>query len=259
MVLLERIEEKMIGYIELKTTKKFKPERNWVGIPIPRMIAGDWIVGAELDNPGPKFIEQLATLMVDLHSYTNQPHFPLDRLYDIPESNMEEVIHGLIEWPDRGSFCEDALYDLLDIKPDLDKKFYIHGDLWKQNILVDEEGNLNGLRDWESFSYGDPHWDFRMIRRWIGWDGLDKLLKIYNKATTRILANNHGVPWTCKREYIEILDKISLCHSIKIRKERGLLRHDKPDTLDLFKEYIRIWPKAPLMTVDGRFSYIKLN
>jgi hypothetical protein len=71
MVLLERIEEKMIGYIELKTTKKFKPERNWVGIPIPRMIAGDWIVGAELDNPGPKFIEQLATLMVDLHSYTN--------------------------------------------------------------------------------------------------------------------------------------------------------------------------------------------
>jgi aminoglycoside phosphotransferase (APT) family kinase protein len=108
----------------------------------------------------------------------------------------------------------------------------LHGDLWRQNILVDQKGNLNGLRDWESLSVGDPHWDFRMIRRWIGWNGLDKLLFLYNCSVNRM----------CKLEYIKILDKISICNSIKIRQERGLLRHDKPDAIERFEEYKKIWP-----------------
>jgi aminoglycoside phosphotransferase (APT) family kinase protein len=189
------------------------------------MIKGGWIEGEQLRNPGSEFIEQLANLLVELHSL---PHGPDFATYDdIPESNMRDVVEDLVNWFERDTFCEDALYDFYAIKNNLDKRFYLHGDLWRQNILVDKEGNLNGLRDWESLSYGDPHWDFRMIRRWIGWEGLDKLLFLYNCS----------VDWNCNRTYIDILDRISICNSIKIRKERGLLRHDKPNALEIFERF----------------------
>lgn len=194
-------------------------------VSLDYMIKGGWIEGEQLRNPGSEFIEQLANLLVELHSL---PHGPDFATYDdIPESNMRDVVEDLVNWLERDTFCEDALYDFYAIKNNLDKRFYLHGDLWRQNILVDKEGNLNGLRDWESLSYGDPHWDFRMIRRWIGWEGLDKLLFLYNCS----------VDWNCNRTYIDILDRISICNSIKIRKERGLLRHDKPNALEIFERF----------------------
>ena len=64
-----------------------------------------------------------------------------------------------------------------------------------------------------------------MIRRWIGWDGLNELLFHYNSK----------VNWKCSGTYISILDRISICHSIRIRKDRGLLRHDKPNAIELFE------------------------
>ena len=194
-------------------------------VSLDYMIKGGWIEGEQLRNPGSEFIEQLANLLVELHSL---PHGLDFATYDdIPESNMRDVVEDLVNWLERDTFTEDALYDFYAIRNNLDKRFYLHGDLWRQNILVDEEGNLNGLRDWESLSYGDPHWDFRMIRRWIGWQGLDKLLFLYNCS----------VDWNCNRTYIDILDRISICNSIKIRKERGLLRHDKPNALEIFERF----------------------
>ena len=194
-------------------------------VSLDYMIKGGWIEGEQLRNPGSEFIEQLANLLVELHSL---PHGPDFATYDdIPESNMRDVVEDLVNWLERDTFTEDALYDFYAIKNNLDKRFYLHGDLWRQNILVDKKGNLNGLRDWESLSYGDPHWDFRMIRRWIGWEGLDKLLFLYNCS----------VDWNCNRTYIDILDRISICNSIKIRKEKGLLRHDKPNALEIFERF----------------------
>ena len=191
-------------------------------VSLDEMIKGEWIEGEELLNDrigkmtvGPKFIEQLAALLVELHKSSYETRLPFA---------MWSVVENLVSWND--SFCEDALYDLYAIKSELTGSVSLHGDLWRQNILVDQNGNLNGLRDWESLSVGDPHWDFRMIRRWIGWDGLDELLWRYNSK----------VEWTCNRTYIEILDRISICNSIKIRQKRGLLRHDKPDAIDNFEK-----------------------
>ena len=185
-------------------------------VSLKEMIDGAWIEGEQLETPGPKFIEQLANLLVELHtsSYAKNP------------SKMWEVVDDLISWHKKDNYCEDALYDLYAIKSELTGSVSLHGDLWRQNILVDEEGNLNGLRDWEALTVGDPHWDFRMIRRWIGWDGLNDLLRHYNSQ----------VDWRCNGTYVSILDRISICHSIRIRKERGLLRHDKPDALETFEK-----------------------
>ena len=190
-------------------------------VSLEEMIGGTWIEGEQLDTPGPKFIEQLANLLAELHtsSYATNP------------SKMGDIVDDLVLWTEKDTFCENALCDFYAIKSNLTGKVSLHGDLWRQNILVDKEGNLNGLRDWETLTVGEPHWDFRMIRRWIGWKGLDKLLFFYNCS----------VNWNCKREYIEILDKISLCHSLRIRKERGLLRHDKFNAIEIFENYIKGW------------------
>ena len=197
-------------------------------VSLDEMIKGAWIEGEELlddfgkKTVGPKFIEQLADFLAELHKSSYEERRPFA---------MWSVVEGLVSWDDKDRFCEDALCDFYAIKSNLTGKVSLHGDLWRQNILVDKEGNLNGLRDWEALSIGDPHWDFRMIRRWIGWKGLDKLLFFYNCS----------VNWNCKREYIEILDKISLCHSLRIRKERGLLRHDKFNAIEIFENYIKGW------------------
>ena len=186
-------------------------------VSLKEMIDGAWIEGEMLTEPGDNFVGQLADLLAELHQSS----------YASSKSNMWDCIQDLVEWKEKDTFCEDALYDLYAIKSKLSRTYVcLHGDLWKQNILVDEEGNLNGLRDWEALSYGDPHWDFRMIRRWIGWDGLNDLLRHYNSQ----------VNWRCNGTYVSILDRISVCHSIRIRKERGLLRHDKPDALETFEK-----------------------
>ena len=185
-------------------------------VSLKEMIDGAWIEGEQLETPGPKFIQQLADLLVELHTSS----------YAINPSKMWDVVDELISWHKKDNYCEDALYDLYAIKSELRGSVSLHGDLWRQNILVDEEGKLNGQRDWETLSIGDPHWDFRMIRRWVGWDGLNDLLRHYNSQ----------VDWRCSGTYISILDRISICHSIRIRKERGLLRHDKPDALETFEK-----------------------
>lgn len=197
-------------------------------VSLKEMIDGAWIEGEMLATPGPKFIEQLADILAEIHTL---PH----GYASVPKSPMLDVVSDLVIWKKKDTFTEDALYDYYAIRRNLDKKVYLHGDLWKQNILVDKDGNLNGLRDWETFSYGDPHWDFRMIRRWIGWDGLDKLIFFYNCQ----------VDWNVNHSYIEILDRISICHSIRIRKDRGLLRHDKPDAIENFEDMKRAWINRP--------------
>ena len=197
-------------------------------VSLNEMINGVWIKGKMLpyNHCNHAFIDELAFILIELHTMMPEET-------DWPDNNMFDIVDNLNPVDE---FTENAILEFNEIKPALIKKIPIHGDLWRQNIRVIEGGYLSGIIDWESKSLGDPHWDFRMIRRWIGWDGLDALLLIYNC----------GVNWNCKIEYIEILDKISLCHSIKIRQERGLLRHDKPNALEIFEEYKKIWPNNVL-------------
>ena len=200
-------------------------------VSLNEMINGAWIEGEQLSTPGPKFIEQLANLMIELHTMWGMDEYLKNVLYrkEWILNDMHDAVYALEPVDD---FTENAILEFHEIKHELNKYVPIHGDLWRQNIRVDESGNLNGIIDWDKKSFGDPHWDFRMIRRWVGWDGLDELLFLYNCSTG----------FNCKREYIEVLDKISLCHSVRIRKERGLLRHDKPDAIELFENYKKLWP-----------------
>ena len=74
-------------------------------VSLKEMIDGAWIDGEQLGTPGPKFIQQLADLLVELHtsSYAKEP------------SPMWEVVDDLISWHKKDNYCEDALYDLYAI------------------------------------------------------------------------------------------------------------------------------------------------
>ena len=187
------------------------------------MITGEWLEGETLtrDNYGKNFISQLADLMVEIHT-TKVPNY---KVIDI-----QSVVGGLIQVD---SFVHDCLLHWNNtLRYNLNQSVFLHGDIHAGNTIVDD-GNLQGLIDWEHCAYGDPHWDFRMIRRWIGWDGLDELLFYYNCSTG----------FQCKREYIEMLDKIALCNSRQIRNFE-----DK-----LFDDYIKVWPSIPV----PQKSYLK--
>ena len=180
------------------------------------MMSGQWLEGEVLtrDNYNDKFIGQLVDLMVDIHGIVTQsPRIP----------KMQGIVDGLEQWD---NFTKQAVEEYYGIRSELKHTAYLHGDIWAENVIVND-GNLVGLIDWEHAEVGDPHWDFRMIRRWIGWDGLEELLFHYNANT--------GLQ--CKRKYIEVLDKISLCNSRQIRTW--------PSSY-LFNQYIKDWPSIPV-------------
>jgi len=186
---------------------------------IPEMMSGQWLEGEVLtrDNYNDKFIGQLADLMVDIHVIVTQsPRIP----------KMQGIVDSLEQWD---NFTKQAVEEYYGIRSELQHTSYLHGDLHAENVIVNDQGNLVGLIDWEHADVGDPHWDFRMIRRWIGWDGLEELLFYYNAST--------GLQ--CKKEYIEVLDKISLCNSRQIRTW--------PSSY-LFNQYIQDWPSIPPLT-----------
>lgn len=170
------------------------------------------------------FIRDLGIELAVLHS--NKEHNNLE-IYPIPliGSNLERDNRL---WLDRDPFVDEAITDFRSIWKDLNQRCVLHGDLWNENVIVNEEGRLTGLIDWEHSCVYDPHWEFRMIRRFIGWDGLETLIYYYN--------NNSK--FSVKYETIKILDKFWMCHQYihRIKKE--------DETSKLFKEYMDRWPEC---------------
>jgi len=179
---------------------------------LQNMMSGDWIEGKRLsvNNFNNNFIEQFVDCVIELHS---QDFEKTDiKLMQSVVDNLEHV----------DTFVTDSISEYNTIKENLQYDTKIHGDIWAGNVIVDSKGNFAGLIDWDNIQIGDIHWELRTIRRWIGWDGLDKLIDKYNSKTNLKL----------KKENIVILDKISLCHSRQLNKFRK----------SVFTEYIKRYP-----------------
>ena len=170
------------------------------------------------------FLMDLATELSILHSSKERGDL---KIYPIPEigSNLERDNRM---WLDSNSFVESAIDEFQEIWKKLNNRCVLHGDLWNENIIVNEEGRLAGLIDWEHSCVYDPHWEFRMIRRFIGWDGLEMLLYYYNRKSI----------FTLEFNIIKTLDKFWMCHQY-------IHRLKKSDTnAALFLEYIEKWPNC---------------
>jgi thiamine kinase-like enzyme len=181
---------------------------------LKQMMNGEFIEGEILSktNFNSNFIDQLAECIVQIHKEEFKPSSGL---------LMQTIVEGL-DIVD--SFTEIAVKEFWDIKDNLKYDTCLHGDIWAGNVIIDSKGNLAGLIDWDNKQVGDPHWDLRAIRRWIGWEGLDRLINKYNNLTNIEL----------KQDYIVILDKISICHS----RQRTRFRKS------VFTEYIKRYPNA---------------
>ena len=165
-------------------------------VTLDQMIKGQHVPGEQLAHtygkggpimPSRKFNEQLGNLLGELHSTKL-------RVKGIRPHQMHSVIKSLMPMATKDEYIEDALFDLAELKGPLgEERCIIHGDLWRQNIFVDEQGNLTGLIDWEAKSKCNPHWEFRMVHRWIGWNGLEELLTHYHKH----------VPWKIDIDVVE--------------------------------------------------------
>ncbi len=170
------------------------------------------------------FLMDLATELSILHSSKERGDL---KIYPIPEigSNLERDNRM---WLDSNSFVESAIDEFQEIWKKLNNRCVLHGDLWNENIIVNEEGRLAGLIDWEHSCVYDPHWEFRMIRRFIGWDGLEMLLYYYNRKSI----------FTLEFNIIKTLDKFWMCHQYIHRLKKS------DSNAALFLEYIEKWPNC---------------
>lgn len=136
----------------------------------------------------------IARLAADLHAIPPE-HAPMLRLVT-PEGRMarerpcyDDVMPVLKEHftPEEYALAE-AWWDhylndkrLLSYQPRV-----THGDLWWQNLLVDESGSrLIGVLDWELAVIGDPARDFAGLA-YLGYDFLDRVFDEYEKITGRV-------------------------------------------------------------------------
>ena len=194
---------------------------SYMNYTLQNMMSGEWLEGETLTrgNFNKSFMDQFVDCVIELHSINFKQAKEFGFYNSANDRKMQIVVDNL-EGID--SFTSDAISEFNQIKEDLYYNTLIHGDIWAGNIIVDDVGNLAGLIDWDNKQVGDPHWDLRNIRRWIGWNGLDKLIDKYNSKTD----------FKLKREYIVILDKISMCHSRQLNKYRK----------SVFTEYIKRYP-----------------
>jgi len=184
-----------------------------------------WITGETMPkmHRHEGFISDLAQELAVLHGSENTEvkHYPIAHI----GGNLHRDNHL---WLNNDPFVKTALDEFHEIEDELNKKCVLHGDLWNENIIVNEEGRLTGLIDWEHSCVYDPHWEFRMIRRFIGWDGLTSLVYYYNNKSM----------YKVDEDIIKILDKFWMCHQFIYRIKKG------DSTAPLFKEYMDRWPEC---------------
>lgn len=203
------------------------------------MMDGRWLEGhiVKRREHSNTFIKDLAFLLNELHQS------PYSKEHN--SSEMFKIVHNLVPVGDKQikKFIEQTISEFKEIESELTGKVLLHNDLYGSNIIVDPDGNLQGLIDWEDICIGDPHWEFRKIRVIIGWQGIEELLSFYNGK--------------CNLEYIKILDKVALCHSLQLRQNQmsrpdslkpdwiqtGHSTHGSADTASDYEDYIRNWPE----------------
>lgn len=67
-----------------------------------------------------------------------------------------------------------------------DDYHYIHGDLWYENYILDDNNNLIGIVDFEGTSMGDPAYDIAALY-YLGNDFINKVLEYYNYTNNDLI------------------------------------------------------------------------
>jgi aminoglycoside phosphotransferase (APT) family kinase protein len=111
-----------------------------------------------------------------------------------------------------------------------------HGDLWWQNLLVDDSGSrLEGVLDWELAVLGDPARDFAGLA-YLGYDFIDRVFARYEKIT--------GAPDPALRYRTPLVFQVrefwGLRHAVQFPEQREL-----DDALEKVRRVLRGYAVEP--------------
>ena len=109
----------------------------------------DWVDGKTMPKwfPDDQFITDLAEALVYVHDL--QPN-------GRPDTNMFKIADSTDLRFQKSWFTCEALAEFDKIRNDLTDCVVLHGDLWNENIII-ENGKFKALIDWEHSQMGDPH------------------------------------------------------------------------------------------------------
>lgn len=122
-------------------------------------------------------VEQLGAYLRTLHTRctarqfgylgAHAPMTPADTWVDAFEEMWERLIDDLegcgVYLPEDGDLARRALSGHLE-RFDFDRPAsLLHMDIWTQNILVDNEGTITGIVDWDRALWGDPEIEFAVL------------------------------------------------------------------------------------------------
>ena len=131
--------------------------------------------------------------IVNLDSIAKKIAEFMNELYDIKvEFNYEECIKNELEITDESvtklkDYLDDSNYkkvlswfnEYKNYLLTFNDYHFIHGDLWYENYILNDNNELVGIVDFEGSGMGDPAYDIAALY-YLGYDFINKVLSYYN-------------------------------------------------------------------------------
>jgi len=140
---------------------------------LPGVAASELPVGRSMWD---RVLEQLGRCLRQVHEITGDkygyvgPHRPMepqDNWVDAFRVMWGKLVQQLVDMkaytPDQGAWLVEALESRLRYFDPNVPASLLHMDVWSQNILLDESGNLTGLVDWDRALWGDPEIEYAVL------------------------------------------------------------------------------------------------
>ena len=162
-------------------------------VPVPRILAADTmrdLVGRDFllmeRLPGTpishtrgntrRALQQVGEALAQVHRQTRDrygylgqhaPMEPKERWVDAFEVMWTKLVEGIVEIGYYNGAETRFILSLLEkFRSIFDRPVpasLLHMDVWAENILVDDSGNLTGLIDWDRALWGDPEMEFAVL------------------------------------------------------------------------------------------------
>lgn len=180
------------------------------------------------DNLSKSEIDNLAKKLVEFNSQMHNANIHWDREWAI-NHEMEKVDRNIDILKDY--LTKDEIASLKEFSKHFSsylnskKNFCItHGDLWADNLIVDENNNLTGIIDFGNMAYFLPEVDYASL--WNMCDGLlDRMIELSNEDITKKSVNLFIMHRElCSFEYVLHSEQEDVpCQLNKIRQANALL------------------------------------
>ena len=178
------------------------------------------IMGKVMQQTGKYLRELHQNIYSDQYGYRGEHHCmePQKSWKDAFEIMWNKLIEDIYQCGvysiDDKQLAEQALQRNLHHFDYNQKASLLHMDIWGQNILVDDKGNIQGILDWDRALWGDPEIEFAVLDYvgfdqssfWEGYGNKPEASSSFNIRKVFYLlyeVQKYLVIWTCRRSGME--------------------------------------------------------